>query len=99
MKYYINYHTGAGNEWFEGTIEQAMERADDGAGYTQQNITIEDERGREVARRTWWGTEFNPFMAEESELDVIQFGEYGHYGAWHENQRSAPIKQDDGFER
>ena len=107
MQYYIDYHTGAGNEWVKGTLEQAMARADEEAEYTQQDITIKDGDGREVARRTWYGVEYDPTETEESEDEVIQFGQFGHYSAWNfdtvpvsqndemENQRKTPAKEDD----
>lgn len=65
-KYYIDYNTGAGNEEFDGTLEDAQARADAGAAYTQQNIDIYeigdngeiyDECGNvegSVAVRTWY---------------------------------------------
>lgn len=82
MKYYINYHTGAGDEWIEGTLDEAKEAADDGAAYTQQDITIEDENGDAVCFRPWWGTEYDPDATEDREDEVIQFGSFGHYGEW-----------------
>lgn len=82
MKYHINYHTGAGNEYVEGSLDEAKKIADDGAAYTQEPITIEDEYGEEVARRPWWGIEFRPDETEESREEVLCFGSFGHYGAW-----------------
>lgn len=82
MKYYINYHTGAGNQTIEGSIDDAMRIADEGAAYTQERITIEDEKEREVAIRPWWGVAYDPDETEDSEDEVIQFGNYGYYGAW-----------------
>lgn len=40
MLYYINYHTGAGNKFFRGSLDDAKRAADAGATYTQQVITI-----------------------------------------------------------
>ena len=79
MKYYINYNTGAGNEWAD-TLEAAKELADDGAAYTQQPIIIEDEDGKEVTRRPWWGVQYDE--DEGDETDPICFGSYGYFGDW-----------------
>ena len=57
MKYYINYNTGAGNEWAD-TLEAAKELADDGAAYTQRPIIIEDEPGNEITRRPASGGQY-----------------------------------------
>ena len=81
-KYFIKYHTGAGDEWIEGTLQEAMKTADELAAYTQQSISIEDEAGNEVARRPWWGVKYDPDVDEAAEDEVIQFGDYGYYGAW-----------------
>lgn len=78
--YYINYHTGAGDETSD-TLEQAMEIADDGACYTQQNITIEDDNGNVIAERTWYGVQASQEDLEDEE-DIIDFGSFGHYGPW-----------------
>lgn len=81
-KYYINYGTGAGNEYAE-TLEEAMTIADEGAAYTQQDIRITDaESGDLAASRHWWGVEYDPELDADSEDDVISFGKFGHYGAW-----------------
>lgn len=81
MEYTINYHTGAGNETIESDdLEAVKAQADEGAAYTQQPITIEDENGKEVARRTWYGTEISEGDAE----DPIEFGSSGFYGDWNE---------------
>lgn len=80
--YNINYHTGAGDETIAGTLESAMSAADNGAAYTQQDITISDERGQEVARRRWWGVEYDPDESDESWDDIISFGAFGYFGAW-----------------
>jgi hypothetical protein len=82
-EYYINYHTGAGNEWVEGTLDDAKKVADAGAAYTQENISIEDAEGREVACRVWCGCKFDPNETEDEESEVIQFGDFGFLGAWY----------------
>ena len=79
MCYYINYNTGAGNEWAD-TLEQAKAIADDGAAYTQQPIVIEDEDGNEITRRPWWGVQYDE--DEGDETDPICFGSSGYFGDW-----------------
>lgn len=77
--YYINYNTGAGNDYAD-TLEEAMQIADANACYTQQNITIEDIDGNAVAIRRWWGVEYDP----ETDYceDPIDYGSWGYYGDW-----------------
>ena len=79
MKYYINYNTGAGNEWAD-TLEEAKRMADDGAAYTQQPIVIEDEDGNEIAHRPWWGVQYDE--DEGDETDPVCFGSFGYFGDW-----------------
>lgn len=79
MKYYINYHTGAGNETVDGTLEEAKRVADEDAAYTQQNIEIFDEDGDSVAIRRWVGVDYN--NGYESENPII-FGSFGFYDDW-----------------
>lgn len=81
MEYTINYHTGAGNEVIESDdLAEVMAEADKGAAYTQESITIEDESGKEVARRPW-----SPVLEGlEDCSDPIQFGDFGYYGDWYE---------------
>ena len=77
-KFFINYNTGAGNDIVYGDLFDAMEKADDGAAYTQESIVITDENGNEVARRQWYGCE----TGIEDEDDPIGFGGFGYYGDW-----------------
>ena len=79
MRYYINYHTGTGNEW-ANTLEEAKILADNEASYTQKDIIIEDEFGNEVLRRPWWGTQYSG--ENEEEENPILFGSFGYYGDW-----------------
>ena len=81
MLYYIKYHTGAGDET-AASIDEAKRIADDGAAYTQQSITIEDEDGNEITRRPWWGVEYDPDETEDTVDEIISFGKFGYYGAW-----------------
>lgn len=81
MKYYIDYCTGVGNEIVEGTLEQAMQVADEGAAYTQQDIKIFDEDHDIVVIRRWIGVNFcNGYEAE----NPILFGSAGFYDDWSE---------------
>ena len=84
-KYYINYHTGAGDRIIEAKdIYEAMDAADKGAAYTQCDITIEDDQGNMLATRRWYGVKYNQ---DEDYTDdgtsVIEFGDYGYYDHWY----------------
>ena len=77
--YYVRFGTGAGD--FEtATLEEAMEAADAAACYTQNDIVIEDGCEREIARRVWYGVEFDE--DEHDDDDPICFGDSGYYGDW-----------------
>lgn len=80
-EYDIKFNTGAGDFTLAGTLEEAKAAADDGAAYTQQNIEIY-EGASLVAHRPWIGIAFDPDVTEYTEDEVIQFGSFGHYGAW-----------------
>ena len=90
-KYYIDYNTGAGNEEFDGTLEEVKARADSGAAYTQEHIYIYelDDTGNKadlVATRIWYGVRFDPSEYEDGEdANVIEFGDFGHYAPWEDN--------------
>ena len=56
--------------------------ADERAGYTQCDISIEDENREEVARRRWYDVPFDLSETETAEDDVIQFGTLGFYDRW-----------------
>ena len=79
-RYYINYHTGAGDKLISGTLDDAKQAADSGACYTQRDITIEDEDGNEICRRRWWGVAYDE--DEGVEESPITFGAFGYYGDW-----------------
>lgn len=79
MKYYVNYGTGAGNEWVDGTLNEAMKVAEDGLSYTQQSVSIVDEGGNVVANLPWWGV-----APGEDDFVTCRFGDYGFYGEWSE---------------
>lgn len=79
--YTIDFHTGVTWE-FTGTLEEAEAKADSGAAYTGQPITIHIKNGFEIARRPWWDTEYDPDIDEEEPDEIINFGKFGFYGAW-----------------
>ncbi len=80
-RYHICYHTGAGDDYAD-TLDEAMKIADEGAAYTQQDISIEDENGEEVARRRWCGVEYDEDNEDTYCEDPICFGSYGYYFDW-----------------
>ena len=73
-KYYIDYGTGAGNEWVEGTLEDAQKTAAEGVNYTQTDaVILEDDE--EVARLAWCG-----FPPDDDDIEVVaDFGDFGYY--------------------
>lgn len=94
VKYYIDYNTGAGNEYAE-TLEEAKALADEGACYTQQSIHIyevESETDNDidydyydtprqpVAIRNWYGVAYDE--EESYEENPICFGDFGYYDDW-----------------
>ena len=81
MKYVIDFLNGVREE-FEGSLEAAKEMADDMAGYTQQDYVICGEEGSVIVRRPWSGVAYDPEETEDTEDEVIQFGDFGYYGAW-----------------
>lgn len=83
-KYYIRYGTGAGDEEVEGTLAEAMRKADEGAAYTQHNIEIYQRGSLHVAVRHWFGVSFDPNDEANRYItadDVIEIGD-GYYDAW-----------------
>lgn len=85
MKFYIDFGTGAGN-FYEESLEKAMEAADEEVAYTQQDIKIYavDENGYindnlEMVR-IWCGYEYRP--EEEPCENPICFGTFGFYSDW-----------------
>lgn len=74
-KYYVDFGTGAGNDFAE-TLEKAMEFAVDGARYTQQSIKIFCDEDQ-VAELPWWGV-----AAEEDDIVTVNYGDFGYYGEW-----------------
>lgn len=80
MKYFINYGTGAGNEWVEGTLEDAKQIADQGTSYPGCSVSIYDENMEFVCKRKWWGC----LTGIEDCVNPIQFGSFGFYDDWRE---------------
>ena len=76
-KYFVDFGTGAGN-FYADTIEEAQERADKEAEYTQESIVIYCG-DKEVSRRQWYGTEYDEEVPEEN---PITFGSFGFYADW-----------------
>ena len=82
MKYYLSLNSMMEDEEFNGSLEDAMAKADEIACYTQQNIRIyaDDKRDALAAERCWYGVEPDN---EVSEGDIISFGKFGYYGEWY----------------
>ena len=82
MKYYICLNEMIDDVEFDGSLEEAMTKADEMACYTQQNIRIYADEKRDilVADRRWYGVEPD---AEESEGNIISFGKFGFYDEWY----------------
>ncbi len=76
-KYYINYRTGAGDEYIEGTLDEAKKVAEDRLSYTQQDVKIQTEDGEDVAVLRWYGV-----APAEDDVVTAMFGDYGFYGEW-----------------
>lgn len=90
--YYINYGTGAGNEYVDGTIADAMRVADSNASYTECDIEIYTasawkDLGSDalvVAVRHWRDVPFDPNDEANRNItdsDIIPIGS-GYYDAW-----------------
>lgn len=75
-QYWVRYHTGAGDESAD-SLDEAMDLAVAGVAYTQQDITIEDEDGKLLARLPWCGV-----AATEDDEVVADYGKFGFYGEW-----------------
>jgi hypothetical protein len=75
-KYYIDYGTGAGNEWVTGTLEEAKQAAIEGVSFTQTDVVILED-GEEVARLVWCGCPADP---DDDDIEVVvDFGGFGFY--------------------
>lgn len=82
MLYFINYHTGVGDEWFEGTLDEAKAQADAGAAFTQQRFTIDDEDGNTISTRHWCGVSYDEDDSDMWCESAIIFGTFGFYSDW-----------------
>ena len=74
-KYYIDYGTGAGNEWVIGTLEEAKRVAAEGVSYTRTDAVILEDGEEEVARLVWCDC---PPDDDNIEV-VVDFGGFGFY--------------------
>lgn len=77
MRYHINYGTGVGNEYVDGTLEDAKKAAEQGLAYTQTDVKIQTEDGEDVAVLKWYGVQ-----PEEDDVVTARFGDSGFYGEW-----------------
>ena len=89
----IYYNNGLFDEC-DGTLDEAKAMADECAGYTQCDISIEDENREEVARRRWYGVPRKsgrpgkgisswygvPFDPAETETDEADVIQFGNFG-------------------
>lgn len=73
----LNYGTGAGNEYTDGTLEDAKKVAEDGLAYTQEPVKIQSEGGEDLAVLPWWGV-----VPTEDDIVTARFGDCGFYGEW-----------------
>lgn len=79
-QYAINYHTGAAPTVGQfPDLAAAKAAALDAAGYTQQNITIYDQDGQQVAQAVWIGNDADQV---EPEIVLVRFGTSGYYQLW-----------------
>lgn len=74
-KYFVDFGTGAGDEYAD-TLEEAMEIAIEDSSYTQETIKI-FKGENQVAELPWWGVK-----AEEGDIVTVNCGDFGFYGEW-----------------
>lgn len=76
-KYFINYHTDAGDQVVEVyDLDEAKRIAKEGIAYTQSPITIELMDGQVITESRWWGVE------PEEDSDVLEIIGGGYYQTW-----------------
>ncbi|SCP99157.1 hypothetical protein [Anaerobium acetethylicum] len=75
-EYYINYNTGGGNFYYEGTLKEAMEAAEEGIAFTGCSISVE-LNDWEVATLPWYNV-----AARDGSIVTAGYGDFGHYGEW-----------------
>lgn len=74
-KYFIDFNTGAGNEWAD-TLEEAFVLAENGLSYTQEPVCVYN--GAElIAKLPWYGIE-----PSKDDVATANFGDSGFYGEW-----------------
>lgn len=75
--FFINYHTGAGNETvMVNDLQEAKEIAKEGIRYTQQNVTIENVNGDVICTARWYA------LSPEEEDHVLEHIGGGFYQIW-----------------
>ena len=80
--YFVDYHTGAGNFKSNDDLYDTKDKADAGAAYTQQNISVTDlNSGAIVATRHWYGVVHDADDCDE-DCDCILFRHFGYYDGW-----------------
>lgn len=76
-KYYVNFGTGVGNKEVK-TIQEGIDYVEKNLSYTQKRIEIRRLEDDEVViYLPWWGVK-----AEEDDIVICDFGNYGFYGDW-----------------
>jgi len=73
--YFVNFGTGAGNEWRD-TLEQAKAYAEAHLAYTQTSIHIEHD-DEVVATLPWYGV-----RAGDDDVVIADYADFGFYGEW-----------------
>lgn len=82
-RYSVEYFTGAGDFEYYGTLEEVLEKADNGISYTQKDVRIISDDG-ETILRFWIPVEYDEFegFTLEEEKEIIFFGKFGYYTPW-----------------
>ena len=80
--YYLSLNYSMNDIEFNGTLDEAIVKADKLAGYTQQDIRIyaDDNRDNLVAERRW-----HDWCADDEAIyrDIINLGINGYYDEWY----------------
>ena len=84
------WNNGFVNEY--DTLKEAVQAADAEATYTQQPIKIYGGKywqtwvdvadNKPIVSRAWCPVAYNPEEDDCSQSSIIDFGAFGHYGAW-----------------
>ena len=73
-KYLVNYNTGVTEE--SDTLDQAIEIAEKGLTYTQEDVDIYYGEERKATLK-WYGVE-----PTDDAIVTASFGDFGFYGEW-----------------